>query len=1228
MKVTKKSVCWFVLSIVTVLSSFSVAALLNEDPGFQQVIPLYTAPFADNPPVEKAKRQDQKKYLMGLSTGAYGKPEESVAKAQLVFKTDIRPMLSEARTFTLKSPVATSTNEWFNEGALYFWRGNKDSRSPNLTLPLDLDNGGMPLKLSDFEEFWIDYSSLPGIPLCMSPQINFQVGIIPYTDYPKVLQDIHVTSNAAPYYLLKPLTTIDAMSADWKEKNYGFLIRRMLGLAPDEDWRYSQQQKNGIMQRRMHLQLNNVEVIDIEVSPGIIVERINLMVDRKDSFGGKELLEFTDLRENISPDGRSSIRLNVREALEKRFAKESAENVKQLAMHHYFLQEIFIFIPGEARSISEKKPLRNLVFLGKASDESAQKSESIVQQSKLASNVVRINANRQRVVIDLRKLTIKGEMSLKNAKLLLLPPPGGSAACAIRIEEIMGVNSFTRKMPTFAHEVENFSQRWGGKFNSTLPRYDQVESVRIFEYLPLSTLTQDVRQYANFSSTITSKLGADNQLQVQTLPAQGRLVPFRILGLNGKEIVPDMTRLISSVGASLSSESGMLRANTEKDLLVLEGQSRALEISWPLKARINDETRFYFGMADGIEKVSSINLILGLADGRVVQRELVPNQSLRLMTGEVELRNVKVRILPTITPYRFELRDMVLFAPAMASYAEVFTLPLPIPYTITPKPVLQATPTMVLDVVQPGRVAGLSSQPLRFSTQLDPALDWVSGVRLKYRLPLNYNADKVCPLSLQFNWVNGKTERQVCFEKADGNLFIPIATLLGVTDRPQNLGSLKSIDWAVRLSSDGDNGVQGSFDLQFSVVGWARISAADHLRLHPLFNAGSYPVFADANYSKKIIIDNSEQKIWLPLEYKAIPLILAANGHIKPAEHRLFSLNQVVAEPRQPMSWDRWRELTEMSTLDTSFRWSKRLMWVVMILLAWVAWRKGWWSYSKAWVIGSGSTVVMKLRARWMLVAWSRWCSFAIQIINIVIGILALGLGLWLVWQHDLSFAGIMRLAASVLIAWGAYCHWREQKEKHCTENNSAMRSRYGILALAQGCAIWSFGHYKLTAEALWGFLPLLGAIYTLLPAFFNLGRLFVLKNRGYVIVAVWFALSLALYAGGLLVKVSSRENYFFIFGAVSLVFMLHAFLLELEPRFRKLFPAVAESVYAGEGNLNFFGALVMLIATAMVSSLRFEPIAEQLAIVAYYCLMIALVQLAWALYKDNKKTVDFSNRE
>ena len=362
MRGTKKIVCWFVLPIVVLLSSLSIDTALAENSTFQQVLPLYTVPPVNDKVAERI-RLENKNRLIRLQTGAFGKPDYFMSKARLAFKTEKRSMVTEARAFTLGSPVMA--REWQKKETLYSWRADTATYAIPLIFPLAPENGAKPLLLGNFNEFWFDYTHSPGVPLC-TPQIKFQANTLQYHGNSAKLKEIFLRTDGSSHSL-KPVANIDTSRAVWKEKESLYLVGRVLGLAPDEDWRYVQSQENGVMQRRLHMQIENIEALDIVVAPGTNIERVNLMISDNANYRGGRIIEFTDVQHIILPDGRNSIRLNLREVLERRFSKQISENFYELENFHLYLKEIFIFIPGEARVISEKKPVRDLIFLAENS---------------------------------------------------------------------------------------------------------------------------------------------------------------------------------------------------------------------------------------------------------------------------------------------------------------------------------------------------------------------------------------------------------------------------------------------------------------------------------------------------------------------------------------------------------------------------------------------------------------------------------------------------------------------------------------------------------------------------------------------------------------------------------------------------------------------------------------------------------------------------------------------
>ena len=165
----------FALLVAGVLGSGSIATSLAGDPAFQQMLPLYNVPPANNQVAAKRIRTEQEDRFGRLQSGAYGKPEDFTAKARLAFKTDMRPMVAESRSFVLKTPTEGSlANGWRSEGRVFSRRGESESRHAHLVMPLTLEQAGEPFRLGAFDELWIDYTAVPGVPLCM-PQLELQV---------------------------------------------------------------------------------------------------------------------------------------------------------------------------------------------------------------------------------------------------------------------------------------------------------------------------------------------------------------------------------------------------------------------------------------------------------------------------------------------------------------------------------------------------------------------------------------------------------------------------------------------------------------------------------------------------------------------------------------------------------------------------------------------------------------------------------------------------------------------------------------------------------------------------------------------------------------------------------------------------------------------------------------------------------------------------------------------
>jgi hypothetical protein len=169
------------------------------------------------------------------------------------------------------------------------------------------------------------------------------------------------------------------------------------------------------------------------------------------------------------------------------------------------------------------------------------------------------------------------------------------------------------------------------------------------------------------------------------------------------------------------------------------------------------------------------------------------------------------------------------------------------------------------------------------------------------------------------------------------------------------------------------------------------------------------------------------------------------------------------------------------------------------------------------------------------------------------------------------------------------------------------------LYLLAIAWAAWSLGQLSHNSEALWYLLPLVAALYFWIHRLREAFKL-IWSQQGQIVV--WLLVASFLYWQGIQQTSGRGENYFFTFGGIAVVLMWSNLMQLLKPMLMLRW----KQIYGGAGTHYIVGFMLILVMVAILLVIKLEPIAEQLAVIGYYMLVVGVVLEAWALRKNDKK--------
>lgn len=1101
------------------------------------------------------------------------------AKAKVALTTEKTSEVVDSRVLKWREPgrLPEGVSGWLKRDGAWIW--TPGSQPASLALPFEAvqGDGNREVNLVDFDELWLDFAEVaPGESCRTSVVMNIAVKSRTIREKESDIRKLRLVSESVET-TLSPMLSMDTARVNWKPRDEYYLAKRELGLDFDEDWRYIQDGKNVVIQRRFHQDLRNVEALDLLFAPGAAVTRVNIRVSWKDHLRPDELIDWDAMPKQIEPTAEGTrVRLYLGGVVRARLAAQELEGPA-------FLAEAVIFIPGEAGKIAAGRPLRKLVFQSLTGANSKGRVEGIIdlpQRSELVS------PGHRRLAIDLRPLAKKDWRRADFEKgIMTLSPSDPVQYCGIKpiSLRLAALGEGRRSVPV--GDVSRFGQALGGPFLMPPSEGGALEWIESDAYLP-----------------------------------------FALLPVQAQDIGPGNRELeLAGWGLALQvSSADKIKMEKESDGVSLTGAGGEVKLLWRRPVKLDEESRLILRAPQDAEQIADARAEIELDGGEKISLDFAVNQAVVLGSPEragKTIRRIVIQLKMREAPFRLKLGELLLFHPRLIQPGAVVH---------APRPGMEFVPLVAADTMAPEHVLFTATDNRVHGVFLaadypQDRLSWTTPVHLpagalvalQFDYRLSAATDRPCWVEVVLNGKSKSVTRGFCPEGAQGKLIEPLAQF--VNDFPLD-EIVHSISWKVQIPANRHQAT--SFDFQAHLGTVHAPSIADLLRNHPLFRIGQHP-YRPAALADEVLKDLAQRgSAWLDLgsfdwEGGKLPLQLAGN-------HPYFRVSRVNLESGAELTGEQWARLSgEGKDKHSGSPWPKRLAVFGLILLVaiWARLRRD--SLRRLW--RRGRAVWPPCRKIFTRLAGGVWRA-ALRCMpwaNRAIGAFILVPGLWLL--------GLMRstpltrgmVGFALVLAAGAL--WHELRWRHSSPGERAgsvawwFGSPAGIpafvlvlTAAAAGWAAWSLGR----GETYGALLPLIAAGYFYLPWLALIAR-WVKTDIG--ATWAWALLAAALYLLGLRYGTGRGENYFFTFGNLAAALAGRAWLMSVRAHVEARCPLIAEKVYGGAGTVYFAGALAGLVLTALLMALKLEPLAEQAAVVVYYFLVAGAVLEILALRRESR---------
>ncbi|MDT8397315.1 MAG: hypothetical protein RQ899_01725 [Pseudomonadales bacterium] len=985
---------------------------------------------------------------------------------------------------------------------------------------------------------------------------------------------------------IEVLQKVNAADAEWKEKRFGYLLGRLLGLVPTDNWYFAQDGDNTVVQRRMHWPLDMNSILEVHLDPGMEISFINLLIAFSDRHGNGELLNVPVTNPGVLPAGGYGVRLNIGALLRQRFP---GRTTGQDGVDAY-LQEAIFFLPGTAEMMVQRRAVQQVALLrAKPSEYSFNNQQQDIDRNiQLSGSVLDLGGQGRRLNVDLSDLVTEAGMPIFDLALrsgqLYVTKSENSKNCSITVDAISLGASGQQSIPVYMQEIAAKPNSLGGPFQSLGLQSDLIEGLKFQAYSDLSGF-QPVNRKPSAYEPGTEEENRGSALK-EWRNSSG-------LGLIGNE---DVELVAGSV---------------------LTGSTSSLALQWQRAIELDNESLLYFRIARGLDHVSSLRLILNGSNGEQWQHIIQANEPITLEGAPKKLESLELQMQLMGEPYAVELAELAVFSPVMLNRSQALHVKVPRKLNEALR-ARSSSPDIAMLSSDPENIVTHWPQEVEsawIDTPLSFPMESVSRLGISYGLPQQWLGEDGCVLAAVFEFDVASVRKEFCVPASSGTLEFS-GLDVGMPD--QERGKLQNIRWYVNKPA----GMTGDFSLRVVIDGEEQTSAWEELQHFPLIQVGNEKFNATAEAFRSARQNAGKQSRFLvklpgSLLMKLLDRKEVLEG-LEGLENPWGRVERILLLTPDNPGEGAWRQLISPEVFPPR---SGGLVWSWL----WIGGLSGlvWLLYRRNYGYRKLRTTLSFVKMKELLPISEVMAILSVRTVlkwgNLALGLIGTSMLTLLAGNRGLNLQGTSLLMSALVLGVGC-CRIGYFLEPATKAIQLKWQGVYRLTAVMAALYLFFILGSRLNdPQGLWGVLPLVAALYGGFPNVYRLAGKTMQVAPYTLWTCFWTGTTAGFFLLGLSLPATSRINEYFTLGGITAVAAGWYVMKQLRIVVESVNQRMARAVYSSAGTVFLTVSLLLLSFMIVLLIFSVQLVAEQLAIIFVYCMVAGVICEIAAYWKRSK---------